>query len=306
MGWLAKERWGVPLVHSMHTMAKVKNSLLAEGDVPEPQIRVIGESQVVAAADRLVANTDDEAHQLVDLYDADPARVTVVTPGVDLDRFVPGSRLAARVRLGLPHDAVVLTFVGRIQPLKAPDVLVRAAAELLERRPDLRHRLVIHVVGGPSGTGLAHPTYLADLAADLDIVDRLRLRPPVEQELLPEVYRASDLVIVPSYNESFGLVALEAQACGIPVVAARVGGLPTAVIDGESGVLVDGHDPVEWARVIDSLVTDAPRRKLLGEGAALNARGFGWATTAARTVEVYRAATSALASDQAVAGASLG
>ena len=152
VGWLAAERWGVPLVHSMHTMAKVKNPTLADGDAPEPAARVIGEAQVVAAADRLVANTDDEARQLVELYDADPEQVAVVPPGVDLDLFRP-----ARERVG-PHASsacrttpFVLLFVGRIQPLKAPDVLLRAAARLLERDPALRERLVVAVVGRPVG-----------------------------------------------------------------------------------------------------------------------------------------------------------
>ncbi|MGH8867748.1 MAG: glycosyltransferase, partial [Actinomycetes bacterium] len=133
VGWLAKERWGVPLVHSMHTMAKVKNASLAEDDVPEPPSRVLGEEQVVAAADRLVANTDDEARDLVERYDADPDRVVTVSPGADLSVFTPDDPRAARARLGLPVDAHVLLFVGRIQPLKAPDVLVRAAARMVER-----------------------------------------------------------------------------------------------------------------------------------------------------------------------------
>ena len=139
VGWLARERWGVPLVHSAHTLAKVKNALLADGDEPEPRSRVIGEEQVVAEADRLIASTADEAGQLLDLYGADPRRVRTIAPGVDLDVFTPGPAAAARQRLGLRPDALTLLFVGRIQPLKAPDVLLRAAALLAEdpgpRRP---------------------------------------------------------------------------------------------------------------------------------------------------------------------------
>ena len=160
VAWLAAERWDVPLVHTMHTMAKVKNLTLADGDSPEPVAREIGEAQVVAAADRLVANTDEEAKSLVELYDADPARVVTVPPGVDLELFRPGSAAAARRRLGLPADAAVLLFVGRIQPLKAPDVLLRAVARLLETRPELADRLVVAVVGGLSGSGLTHPDSL--------------------------------------------------------------------------------------------------------------------------------------------------
>ena len=177
VGWLARDRWGVPLVHSAHTLARVKNAALAEGDEPEPMVRVIGEDQVVAEADRLIGNTDEEARQLVELYGADPRRTVTIPPGVDLARFRPGSRAAARAVLGLPRDAVVLAFVGRIQPLKAPDVLLRAAAELLRRDPALRERLVVLVAGGPSGTGLAEPTWLQELAAALGI-GRLRAVPP--------------------------------------------------------------------------------------------------------------------------------
>ena len=154
---LASERWNVPLVHTMHTMAKVKNRDLAQGDTPEPAMRVIGEEQVVAAADRLVANTGDEADELIDLYGADPERVDVIHPGVDLDTYTPGSTAQARQRLGIRDDALLLLFVGRIQPLKAPDVLIRAAADLVAQDPQLRSRLVVAVCGGPSGKiGRAH------------------------------------------------------------------------------------------------------------------------------------------------------
>jgi D-inositol-3-phosphate glycosyltransferase len=287
VGWLAKERWGVPLVHTMHTMAKVKNASLAEGDNPEPQLRAIGEAQVVDAADRLIASTDDEAAQLVDLYDADPARVVTIAPGVDLGVFTPGDRLAARVRLGLPADALVLLFVGRIQPLKAPDVLLRAVAELLDRDPDLRDRMIVAVVGGPSGTGLAEPEHLAKLAGALGIADLVNFELPAPQSLLADYYRAADLTIVPSHNESFGLVAVESQACGTPVVAARVGGLRTAVSDAVSGVLIDGHNPADYAAAIGGLLRDDNRRRALSAGAVQHASGFGWPSTVDRLLEVY-------------------
>jgi D-inositol-3-phosphate glycosyltransferase len=290
VGALAKERWGVPLVHSMHTMAKVKNSLLADGDAPEPQARIIGEEQVVEAADWLVANTDAEGQALVDLYGADPGAVVTVNPGVDLDVFRPGDPLAARRVLGLPDEAVVLAFVGRIQPLKAPDVLVRAAAHLLDARPDLRDRLVVAVVGGPSGSGTTEPDALVRLARELRIDDVVRFVPPAPQEELARWYAAATVVAVPSYNESFGLVALEAQACGTPVVAAATGGLLTAVADGRSGVLVDGHDPRSWAHVLGELVADPARLDALGAGGLAHAQGFGWPVTAARTLDVYAAA----------------
>ncbi|GGP56923.1 D-inositol-3-phosphate glycosyltransferase [Saccharothrix coeruleofusca] len=279
VGWLARERWGVPLVHTAHTLAKVKNLALAECDTPEPRMRVIGEEQVVAEADRLVANTDVEAGELIKLYAADPDKVLVVPPGVDLERFTPGDRAAARAALGLRPDAAVLAFVGRIQPLKAPDVLVKAAAELLVRDPGLRSRLVVLIVGGPSGSGMETPRKLVELAAQLGVSDVVRFLPPQGGDALARVYRAADVVAVPSHNESFGLVALEAQACGTPVAAAAVGGLPMAVRDGVSGVLVDGHDPAAWARALGEVALRPAYREELASNAVGHARRFSWDRT---------------------------
>ena len=290
VGALARDRWGVPLVHSMHTMAKVKNDALAEGDCPEPPARVIGEEQVVEAADVLIANTDLEAKQLINFYDADPGRVEVVHPGVDLDVFAPAPVAAARAALGLPADAIVLLFAGRIQPLKAPDVLLRAVQVLLARDPSLRPRLVVPIVGGPSGSGLEHPESLADLARALGIADVVRFVPPVSQARLGQWYAAATLVAVPSYNESFGLVAVEAQACATPVVAAAVGGLTTAVRDGRSGLLVDGHGAEAWADALGRIVRDPALRESLALGALMHAREFSWEATARHTLEVYERA----------------
>ena len=295
VGALVRDRWGVPLVHSMHTMAKVKNELLAEGDTPEPEGRVIGEEQVVEAADMLIANTDIEAEQLVELYDADPGNVEVVHPGVDLSVFA--ARAGARSRLGLPDDAVVLMFAGRIQPLKAPDVLLRAVALMLEQDPSLRPRLVVPVVGGPSGSGLEHPESMAELATSLGIADVVRFVPPVAQLELADWYAAATLVCVPSYNESFGLVAVEAQAAGTPVVAAAVGGLTTVVRDGRSGYLVEGHDPGDYAAVMRRIVDAPALREHLSRGALDQAHRFTWDRTAERTIEVYRAAEDAMRLD---------
>ncbi len=290
VGALARDRWGVPLVHTMHTMARVKNESLAEGDTPEPEARVIGEQQVVEAADVLVANTDIEAKQLINLYDADPGRVEVVHPGVDLEVFRPGSQAAARAALGLPADAQVVLFAGRIQPLKAPDVLLRAVAVLLERQPALRSRLVVPVVGGPSGSGLEHPESLAELAIALGLDDVVRFVPPVAQSQLAQWYAAATLVAVPSYNESFGLVAAEAGACGTPVVAAAVGGLPTVVRHERSGLLVDTHDDADWARALGRVLTEPGLHDRLAAGAAAQAREFSWDATASAMLETYERA----------------
>ena len=269
VGWLARDRWAVPLVHTAHTLAAVKNAALAEGDAPEPPLRAVGEQQVVDEADRLIVNTEDEAHQLVSLHRADPRRIDVVHPGVDLQTFSPGDRTAARAALGLDPRERIVAFVGRIQPLKAPDVLLRAAAKL----PDVR----VVVAGGPSGSGLAAPDALVGLAAELGIADRVTFLPPQSRDQLVDVYRAADLVAVPSYSESFGLVAVEAQACGTPVVAAAVGGLPVAVADGVSGTLVPGHDAGQWADAIAGLLDGGPAA--LSRGAVEHARQFSWDNT---------------------------
>ncbi len=290
VGALARDRWGVPLVHSMHTMARVKNGALADHDVPEPEARIIGEDQVVEAADMLIANTDVEAKQLINLYDADPGRVEVVHPGVDLATFRPLDRSSVRRELGLPDDALVLMFAGRIQPLKAPDVLLRAVAVLLERAPHLRSRVVVPVVGGPSGTGLERPTALAGLARELGIDDVVRFVPPVAQTELARWYAAATLVAVPSYNESFGLVAAEAQACGTPVLAAAVGGLTTVVRDGVSGLLLDDHEPGSWAHALRRVVDDPDLLDRLRVGAVEHAKEFSWDATAVGTLGVYERA----------------
>ena len=278
VGWLATERWDVPLVHTAHTLAKVKNLALAEGDTPEPLRRVVGEEQVIAAADRLVANTAQEARDLVDLYGASADRVVTVAPGVDLEHFRLGEASAARTRLGVPPDAVLLLFVGRLQPLKAPDVLLRAAQRLHEQDPHLP--VVVAVVGGPSGSGFDEPSFLHDLAARLDVP--VLFEEPSSRDRLRDWYQAADLVAVPSHNESFGLVALEAQACGTPVVATRVGGLLTTA---RPGVLVDGHSDEAWAA---GLSYGLKHRAALSTAARAHATGFSWSRTADGLLAAYR------------------
>jgi D-inositol-3-phosphate glycosyltransferase len=288
LGWMVSERTGIPLIHTMHTTAKVKNLNLADDEKPEPQTRAIGEEQVVKASTGLIANTDAEAASLVSLYDACPDNVFVVAPGVDLQTFSPGSgKSAARIKLNIAPDAIMLTFVGRIQPHKGPDVLLRAAAEMVTHSPYLRAKLAVVIMGGASGSGVNELEKLKVLAKFLKIEDVTHFVDPVSREELPNWYRASDLVCVPSYSESFGLVALEAQACGTPVVATAIGGLRTAVSDGISGSLVDGHDPKAWSAVISRLIAEPQRRLLLSIGAVEHASHFGWENTARKTLDVY-------------------
>jgi D-inositol-3-phosphate glycosyltransferase len=276
LGWVVSE-----------ATAKVKNLNLADGEKPEPQVRSIGEEQVVKAATGLIANTDAEAASLVSLYDACPDRVFVVAPGVDLQSFSPADgKGAARARLNIAPDAILLTFVGRIQPHKGPDVLLRAAAEMVSHSPYLRAKLAVVIIGGASGY-INELEKLKSLSKFLKIEDITHFVDPVSRSVLPDWYRATDLVCVPSYSESFGLVALEAQACGTPVVATAIGGLRTAVSDGISGSLVDGHDPKAWSAVISRLIAEPARRLLLSMGALEHASHFGWEMTARKTLDVY-------------------
>lgn len=297
-GWLAADRWNVPLVHSMHTMAKVKNLALAPGDTPEPQGRVIGEGQVVAAADALVANTEAEARELIELYDADPRRVSVVTPGVDVEVFNPGgpgARERARAELGLPKDRDIIVFAGRIQPLKAPDVLVKALGALANR-PGPMPLLVI--IGGPSGDQFALAK-LKDLAAAAGVSEHILWQPPAPRPTLPQWFRAADVVAVPSRSESFGLVAAEAQAVGTPVLAADVGGLAAIIRDGESGLLVASHDPQDWAEKIRLILDDRALHERLVRGARERIEELSWDTAAEEMISVYQNAWSELRRKQA-------
>jgi D-inositol-3-phosphate glycosyltransferase len=292
VGAVAADRWEVPLVHTAHTLARVKNASLAPGDVEEPNVRVIGEEQVVADAHALVASTPVEAEELVELYGADPDRVHVVEPGVDLDRFVPGDRSEARRLLGLPADRQIVLFAGRVQALKAPDVLVSALGVL---KATGRPVPLLVVLGGPSGRTSAVRELLA-LASMTGVADDVIVHPPADRDTLARWYHAADVVAMPSRSESFGLVAAEAQASGIPVVAACVGGLRTIVDHDVSGRLVRGHDPAVWADVLSEVLASEALRSVYAVGARRVAERFGWSTTADQMLKVYSVAAEIRAS----------
>ena len=294
VGWLARDRWAVPLVHTAHTLAAVKNAALADGDAPEPPLRAVGEQQVVDEADRLIVNTEEEARQLIRCHHADPARIDVVHPGVDLTRFTPGDRRAARAAHGHDPDEGGVALVGRIQPRNAPHVLLKAAARLTGRFERLR----VVIAGGPSGSGMETPDKLVALAGELGITSRVTFLPPQSRDGVVDVYRAADVVAVPSYSESFGLVAVEAQACGTPVVAARVGGLGVAVRDGVSGALVSGHDAEPWADAIADWLQRDP--SVAGPAAVAHASNFSWTHTVDSLLGAYGRAIGEMRHRQAV------
>jgi D-inositol-3-phosphate glycosyltransferase len=283
VGRLAAEHWGVPLVQTFHTLGRVKNRTLGPGDAPEPAKRIAGEERVVAAADRILAPTHVEAADLVTAYNARPEAVTVVAPGVDTDVFRPGDRDVAKALLGLSGRTVVL-FVGRLQPLKSPDVAIAAFAHAL---PDLPGDPLLVLVGGPSGATSTSRDALGKVAADLGVADRVRFLDPVPHDDLANHYRAADAVLVPSRSESFGLVALEASACGAPVIATRVGGLTTAVRDGVTGVLVDHVAGDAFGDALAALLRDPERAAAFGRAGSKHARRFDWRHAAARLLSVY-------------------
>ncbi|MGH2712243.1 MAG: glycosyltransferase [Actinomycetota bacterium] len=289
--------WDVPLVASYHTLAEVKNLSLAPGDLPEPLARVAGERRTIKAADRLMAPTEDHARHLIELYDADPARIRVVPPGVDTLRFYPRDAEEARARLGLGAGPVVL-FLGRLQPLKGPDLALRAFAEALRGAQDVMRDATLVIVGGPSGAASASiRPWLEDVAHGEGVHDRVRFVPPQPHEDLPWIYSAADVLLMPSRSESFGLAALESQACGTPVIASSVGGLRYAVADGVGGYLVEGRDPSSYAgRILEILTAESDD---LSRGAVGHASTLPWELAVDRLLSVYGELTPALASEAA-------
>jgi D-inositol-3-phosphate glycosyltransferase len=288
-GWVGRafsEDIGIPLVASFHTLGKVKNYSLARGEAPEKEERLAAEARVIAEAERILAPTPAEASQLVGLYRADPESIRLVPPGVDHTLFFPRDRTAARARLHLSGLRLAL-YVGRLQPHKGPDVAVRTLAEAVARDPAAKD-LVLAIVGGPSGADHGvEVSRLMGLAGALGVSERVMLFPPQPQHKLADFYAAADVVLVPSRSESFGLVALEAQACGTPVVAASVGGLRYVVEDGAGGFLVEGHDPADHAERLLQILSDKELAMNLSAEAARSALRFTWDATAAELLGVY-------------------
>jgi D-inositol-3-phosphate glycosyltransferase len=279
------DRWSVPLVHSHHTLGKVKNGALAPGDTPEPLIRLSGEADVISAADVLVASTQQECEQLALLYGAPTDRVKRLHPGVDHSTFSPGDRAQARAELGLSAEHALLLFVGRIQRLKGIDLAIRAMEQLL---PALDRPADLLIVGGASGPrGDGEIGRLKDLADALEVSGSLRFTGPQPHGRLVDYYRAADVLLVCSYSESFGLTALEAHACGTPVIGTAVGGLSHIVADGTSGFLVGSRDPAEFAARLKTLLADGDLQGNFSKRAYERSLVYSWDSTADAFVELY-------------------
>jgi D-inositol-3-phosphate glycosyltransferase len=278
VGHRLKHELDVPLVSTFHTLARVK----AEGGDLEPEWRDRAEADVIACSDAICVSCPEEERQFRRLYGDPTGRIEIVPPAVEHAFFAPGDRRGARNAVGLPVDRPVVLFVGRIQPLKAPDLAVRALAELG------RDDALLVIVGGASGAdGNGELQRLRGLASALGLDDRVQFVPPRPHHILSSYYRAADVVIVPSRSESFGLVALEAAACGVPVVASAVGGLLNIVHDGVTGVLVDGREPHRYGRAIAQILDDPAGAAAMGAAAAVRAKRFTWSFTAARLRRLY-------------------
>ncbi len=294
-GWVARRLradWDVPIVVTYHTLGVLKNATLAPGDVPEPALRLVAERRIASDADRIAVLTCGEARIVHRTFGVGGSRIGVVPAGVDLDAFGPrGPRPA------VPGEGPLLLFVGRLQPLKGPDVAVRTLAQVRETIPGAR----LAIVGGASGTGDGRtgPTELRHLAERLGVGDAVSFHDPVPQSALAGWYRAADVLLAPSRSETFGLVALEAQACGTPVVAADVPGLRATVRAG--GLLVKGHEPGDHAAAVTEVLRDADVARHLRDGGLAFAASTTWDNTVDRLLRIYGEAV-AVGSPLAMAG----
>ena len=284
-GHIIKHELDIPLVSTFHTLDRVKAEAMPEEATAElSERRAEAESVIIGCSDAVLASCQVEVEQLVALYDADPSRVAIVPPGVDHAFFGPGDRPQARRALGLPADGSLLLFVGRLQPLKGAATALESFGELRRRGLDVH----LAICGGPSGTpGEATVEELQAIVERSGLEGRVHFRPPQPHELLSSYYRAADVTVVPSRSESFGLVALESLACGTPVVAAAVGGLTTLVLDGETGALIEGTDPLRYADAIEPLLRDPLLHTRASTAAVLDARRYTWAAAATQLSALF-------------------
>ena len=286
-----RRTWDVPFAQMFHTLGHLKNQVAQRPEERESERRIAGEGEIMRSADRLVAASPLEKAQMAALYGADACKMEVIPPGVDLELFYPRDSEDAKERLGLCPQQHVVLFVGRIEPLKGIDTLLRAMAEATRQIPRWREELCVAVIGGdasvPPEALDAEMARLHVLRSDLGIEDLVTFLGARSQDALPDYYSAADVVVMPSHYESFGLVALEAMACGTPVIASRVGGLKYTVLHGVTGLHVSERDPMALAREIIRLILDQELRERLGRQARQVAQCYAWPSIADRIVRVY-------------------
>ncbi len=281
--------WQTPIVHMFHTLGHMKNKIAQSDSQRASDARLAGEYQVMTLANKLIAATPAEEAQLIELYDADPAKIAIIPPGVDLERFQPMIKEVAKKRVGIPCGDTNILFAGRIEPLKGIDTMLRAMALIQERRPEVLHNACMAIIGGdPWADDLDEEmARLQQLRHDLDIHDLVTFLGAKDQDLLPNYYAAAEMVVMPSHYESFGMVALEAMAMGTPVIASEVGGLAHLVKHGMTGYHVPSRDPEALAARIYELLANKDCRQLLGQQARDYARQYAWPNIVDRMMAVY-------------------
>ncbi|MBK8540901.1 MAG: glycosyltransferase [Ardenticatenia bacterium] len=293
-GYVARRlqaRWPAPIVHMFHTLGAMKDQSRGEGGAPEIGPRRGVEQDIFDTADAIVAATPVDRRHMLEWYRADGDRIVTVPPGVDLSRFRPLGRATARRALSLPEDHAMVLFVGRPDPVKGLDTLLRAMALLTARDPGLRTRSCLCVIGGDKdGESRGRDAEMARIDAlreALGLGDFVAFMGPQDQDALVDYYNAAQVVVVPSRYESFGMVALEAMACGVPVIASDVGGLSTLVREGRTGFLVPFGDPAALADALWPILDDDAMRDALGAQGAAVAEGYGWPAIAGRIERLY-------------------
>ena len=285
-----RERWGgTPVLHMFHTLGAMKNAVAQRPEERETSHRIAVERQLVRSADLVIAATRAEEEQLARLYGADLSRVRVISPGVDTERFHPIPPSHAKEQIGLCPERRTILFVGRIEALKGVDNLLRAVARVVEKRPDLRAGLCLPIVGGDPDRVREDDemTRLQELREELGIGDVVTFLGAKDQNLLQYYYAAAEVVVMPSDYESFGMVALEAMACGTPVIASDVGGLAFLVKDGRTGYRVPARDVLALADRITRLLTDEGLRRRIGHSAACWAESYAWPRIADQIEALY-------------------
>jgi D-inositol-3-phosphate glycosyltransferase len=287
-----RTEWNAPVVHMFHTLGKLKNRVAKSEAELETPLRVESEREIINSVDRLIAANPLEKAQMIWLYGADPKRIEVIPCGVDLELFYPRTRSEAEAYLDMPSHHKMVLFVGRVEPLKGIDVLIEAMALVTEKHTDLRDDICLCVIGGEPDADAAtmdrEMARLQDMRETLGIADVVTFLGKREQTALPFHYSAAEVCVVPSHYESFGMVALEAMACGTPVIASRVGGLTFTVRDGSTGFLVPNDDPKALAEKLSFLLTNKPMRQEMGQRAATHAKRYGWPIVAEQIVASYR------------------
>lgn len=289
-GWVAiqlRQKWGVPVAQMFHTLGHMKNRITDVRSNPDNDIRIRGEGEIIKHADRIIAATPAEYTQLLMLYRADRRKIDIVPPGVDLKRFAPGDSVQARHNIGMDETCKLLLFVGRIEPLKAVDTIFDALVALRTTRPDLLENICICIIGGDPMQADEEMQRLQTLRDMLDLEKQVRFLGAQSQDMLPEFYRASKALIMPSDYESFGMVALEAMACGTPVIASEVGGLAFLVQDGVTGFHVPVREPSALAERIIALLTDDAQQVRMGWAAHETAKNYSWAKITDKLLEAF-------------------